>query len=367
MADEIKIGIIGVGQIGKQHLRKWREIAGVKVVAACDIDAPELARVAEEFEIPRRFERFRDLLAVPELQAVDVCLHNNLHAPVSIAAMEAGKHVYCEKPMAGAYVDALRMAQAAQRTGRMLHIQLSTLYDDATLAAKHLIDEGRLGKIYYAKSSSYRRRGRPYVDGYGTSNFVQTAIAGHGALFDMGVYHISQVLYLLGNPAVRTITGSMYQETDMYEHRRRDGHYDVEEFGVGLARLEDGITLFIEEAWALQLGGTDGSKIAGSKGGVSLDPFAFHTTWGDLEFNGTTDLAAARFRWEKCIPGTMVLKSSQAHWLAALKGETPLLATANLALATMLISEGIFLSQKLGREVTAAEVAAHSVSTALDL
>jgi len=367
MADEVRLGIIGTGQIGKSHIKKYQEVPGAKIVAVCDIDEAEAKRVAEEYKVPRVFTNFRDLLAEKEIAAVDVCLHNNLHAPVSIAALEAGKHVYCEKPLAGSYVDAKRMVDAARKTGRMLHMQLGTLYADATKAAKHLIDDGCLGRIYYAKSSSYRRRGRPYVDGYGTSSFVQKAIASAGALYDMGVYHIGQILYLLGNPAVRTVSGATYQETGMYEHRRKDGRYDVEELGVGLARLEGGVTFFIEEAWAIQLGGTDGSKIAGSKGGVSLDPFAFHSTIADMEFNATADLGQASFRWEKCIPGTAAYKHSQAHWAAALRGEAPLLPTAEIGLATMLISEGIFLSQKLGREVAPDEIVKHSVSTALKL
>jgi predicted dehydrogenase len=366
MPDELKIGIIGVGQIGKVHLKKWGELPGVKVVAACDSDAAELDRVCKEFAIPRRFERFRDLLALPDVAAVDVCLHNNLHAPVSIAALEAGKHVYCEKPLAGSYVDARRMVEAVEKTGRMLHMQLATLYSMETRAAKRFVDDGNLGRIYYAKSSSYRRRGRPYVDGYGTPRFVQKAIAAGGALYDMGVYHIGQVLYLLGNPAVRTISGATYQETGMYEERRAGGKYDVEELGLGLARLEGGAALFIEEAWAIHLGGTDGSKIAGTKGGLTLGPpLVFHTTQSDVELNATMDLAAAEFRWGKCIAHSGAYRHSQDHWAAALRGEVPLLPTAAIGLATMLISEGIYLSQKLGREVTPEEVMKHSVSTAL--
>jgi len=368
MPDELKIGIIGTGQIGKQHLKKWQEVPGVKIVAVCDIDEAEARRVAGEYKVPRVLKDFRDLLALKGIVAVDVCLHNNLHAPVSIAAMEAGKHVYCEKPLAGSYVDARRMVEAAEKTGRMLHMQLATLYSMETRAAKRFVDDGNLGRIYYAKSSSYRRRGRPYVDGYGTPRFVQKAIAAGGALYDMGVYHIGQVLYLLDNPAVKTISGATYQKTAMYEDRRKKGKYDVEELGIGLARLEGGVTFFIEEAWAIHLGGTDGSKIAGTRGGLTLGPpLAFHTTESDLELNATLDLAAAEYRWGKCIPHSDAYKHSQDHWAAALRGEVPLLPTARIGLAAMLLSEGIYLSQKLGREVTPEEVMNHSVSTALTL
>ncbi len=367
MADEVKLGIIGTGQIGKMHLHKYRQVPGAKMVAACDIDEKEVQRVAAEYGIPHVFTDFRELLAMDEIVAVDVCLHNNFHAPMSIAAMQAGKHVYCEKPLAGSYVDAERMVHQSRELDRMLSMQLGSLFSKETFAAKRLIDEGHLGRPYYAKSSYYRRRGRPFVDGYGTSSFVQKATAAGGALFDMGVYHIGQMLYLLGNPDVLTISGTTHQETDMYEERRRESKYDVEELAVALVRLGGGITFSLEEAWAVHLGGTDGSKLAGSKGGLTLSPFALHTTIGDMEMDGTFDLGSAMTRWLRVFPETAAYQGSQDHWVAALLGKVDLLPTAAVGLNTMLISEGIYLSMELGREVTPDEVRKHSVSTALDL
>ena len=367
MAQEVKLGIVGTGQIGKMHLTKYQQVPGARMIAACDVNEAELKRVAQQFSIPHVFTDFRQLLAMDEVVAVDVCLHNNLHAPVSIAAMEAGKHVYCEKPLAGSHTDAARMCETAKRTGRMLSMQLGSLYGKDTAAAQRLIKDGHLGKLYYAKSSYYRRRGRPYVDGYGTSNFVQKQMAAGGALYDMGVYHIGQILYLLGNPDVLTISGATHQEVGMYEQRQRDGNYSVEELGIGLVRLAGGVTFYIEEAWAVHLGGTDGSKLAGSKGGVSLSPFAYHTTIGDMEMDGSFNLDSAMTRWLSCFPETKAYTSSQDHWVAALQGQVPLVPSAAIGLNTMLISEGIYLSQQLGREVTAEEVKRRSVSTAIAL
>ncbi|RMD73696.1 MAG: gfo/Idh/MocA family oxidoreductase, partial [Lentisphaerae bacterium] len=145
---KVRIGFIGVGQIAKMHLERYAAIEDAEVVAACDIDENELARVCERFSIPDRYTDFRELLKRDDLDAVDVCLHNNLHAPVSIAALEAGKHVYCEKPIAGSYADGVRMLEAAQATGNKLHIQLGTLYSKETKAAKRLIDGGHLGRLY---------------------------------------------------------------------------------------------------------------------------------------------------------------------------------------------------------------------------
>jgi len=365
MADTVKIGMIGVGQIGKHHVGGYGKIPEAEIVAIADVNQEEAKRVAEGIGVRHVFSDFRDLLAMDEVDAVDVCLHNNLHGPVAIAAMQAGKHVYCEKPLAGSYADARAMVEARERTGRMLYMQANTLFSMETKAAKRVVAEGLLGRIYYAKSSYYRRRGRPYVDGYGTSNFVQKAIAAGGALYDMGIYHIVQVLYLLGQPEVLTISGATHQEIDMYEDRRKSGKYDVEELGLGFVRLGGGISFFVEEAWAIHLGGTDGSKIAGSKGGISLSPLAFHTTTADLEMNGSFDLGAADFRWHACVPEFGAYDSPQHHWIAALQARVELIDTAALGLDMMKIAEGIYLSQKLGREVTAAEVEEASVSTAV--
>ena len=365
MADKVKIGIIGVGQIGKHHVGNYKKVPAAEIVAVADVNEAEAKRVAAENNIPHVFTNFHDLLAMDEIVAADVCLHNNFHAPVSVAALKAGKNVYCEKPMAGSYRDAKAMCDTAKRLGRKLSIQLSTLFSIETKAAKRLITEGQLGKIYYAKSSYYRRRGRPFVDGYGTASFVQKKTASGGALYDMGVYHIAQVLFLLGNPALKTVSGSTYQETDMYEDRRKISGYDVEELGIGLVRLAGGITFFLEESWAIHLGGTDGSKIVGKKGGVQLTPFSYFSTVSDMNMNATFELPPADTRWHACIPNTDAYDSPQHHWVAALQGRVPLLPTAEIALATMKISEGIYLSQRLGREVTPKEIEKASVSTAI--
>jgi len=365
MADRVKIGIIGVGQIGKSHVNTYQKIKDAEIVAIADVDEAEARRVADSIGVKTVFRNFRDLLKMKEIVAVDVCLHNNFHAPVSIAAMEAGKHVYCEKPLAGSYVDALSMLAARKRTGRKLMMQVATVFAKSTKAAKKLIDKGALGKIYYAKSSYYRRRGRPYVDGYGTFNFVRKEIAAGGALYDMGIYHIVQILHLLNNPEVLTVSGSTHSEVPMYEDRRKSGKWSVEELGLGFVRLAGGISFSIEEAWAINLGGTDGSKLAGSKGGVTLDPFTYHATLGDMEMNGEFDVDDADTRWHRCIKDWDAYDGCQQHWIAVLQGRVPLVDTAALGARMMMIAEGIFLSQKLGREVTPAEIRKHSISTAL--
>ncbi len=363
--DKVRIGVIGVGQIGKLHLENYQKIDSVEVVAVTDADLGEAGRVRERFGIADLCPDARGLLARDDIDAVDVCLHNNLHMPYTCAALEAGKHVYCEKPMAGAYCDAETMLNTAKKTGKMLAIQLATLFSLETRAARALIEAGRLGKVFHARSTGFRRRNRPYVDGYGTMRFVQKDISAGGALFDMGVYHIANMLHLLGNPAVRTITGAACQETGMDERRRQASGYNVEELGLGFVRFENNATLDIIESWAVHLGGFEGSSIVGSEGGVRLNPFSYHFNIDDLEFDATADLQIFEYRRHHVHEDGGVYDSPQHHWAAALQGRVELLPTAELALNTMLISEGVYLSNQLGREVSPDEVRAASKSTAL--
>jgi predicted dehydrogenase len=367
MDKKLRIGVIGVGQIGQAHLETWRTIPEVELVAIADTNRTHAQGVAERYGHPDIYLDFHELLARADIQAVDVCLHNNLHMPVSVAALEAGKHVYCEKPMAGSYRDAEIMFHTAQAKGLKLSIQLSTLFSMDTQAAKFLVDHGSLGKLYHARSVGFRRRGRPYVDGYGSQPFVQKRNSGGGALYDMGVYHIASLLYLLGNPRVLRVSGKTYQETGMDLPRRETSGYDVEELGLGFVKFADGITLDIIEAWAIHLGGLEGSSLLGDKGGIRLEPFAFYQSLGDLDLDTSIELDAFARRTRDLRGNISLGDSPQQHWAFALQGRVDLLPTAELALNTMLISEAIYLSDRLSREVTAEEVQQTSQSTAVSL
>ena len=177
-------------------------------------------------------------------------------------------------------------------------------------------------------------------------------------MLDMAVYHISRMIWLLGNPDLISVSGSIYQKTNnMYEDRRREGGYDVEELGMGLARLAGGITYFIEEAWAIHADQPDGDHVFGSSGGLRVDPLAYFATLADMEMDASFDLKQADWRWHKCDPSTSGVDHSQRHWVWAQLGRVPLIDTAGVALKTALITEGVYLSAHLQREVSAQEIA----------
>jgi predicted dehydrogenase len=365
VSEKIRVGIIGCGQIAQQHMAAYQKIAGAEMVAFADLNEAAARSSAEKYGVRDVYSDFRKLLERDDLDAIDVCLHNNFHMPVTVAVLESGKHAYCEKPMAGSYRDAVTMLESSKQTGKKLHIQLGFLYHNETRAAKELIDAGELGRIYHARSVGHRRRGRPYVDGYGAPTFVQKRNSAGGALYDMGVYHISQLLYLLGNPTVERITGKTFQELDMDEKRRASSNYDVEEMGTGYVRLGNQVTLDIIETWAANMDSLGGSMLFGSKAGVRFEPFRFFKNIGNLQFNSEAELGAAENRWRNVIGDHDHIESSQAHWIAALQGKVELLPTAEIALNTMLISEGIYMSDRVGHEVSAQEVLSESVSTAV--
>lgn len=353
---EVRLGIIGCGIIANQHLEKYSKMEGVKIVALCDVQADALERTAQKYGVEHTYTNFRDLLGRDDLDGVDVCVHNNLHAPITCEVLRSGFNAHCEKPMAGSWLDAKAMLDTAKETGKMLHIQLAQLYSKEARAAKKLIDAGRLGKIYHARSYGFRRRGRPFVDGYATKEFNQKWLAAGGSLFDMGVYHISQLLYLMGQPKLERVVGHVYQEVPMDAERQKISGFDVDELATGYAHYEGGLTFDLLESWAIHMNDFGSSFIAGSLGGVRIDPFSFHTSQDDLTMNITVDMGLDEYRNHMLHPEIKAYDHSQEMWAAALRGEVDLLPTAEIALDTMLLSEGIYLSQELGREVTAQEI-----------
>ncbi len=186
-------------------------------------------------------------------------------------------------------------------------------------------------------------------------------------MYDMAVYHIANLLYLLDNPGVLRVSGRTYQETPIDPGRYEASGYNVEEFGVGLVHLERDITMNIVEAWAIHLDQAGGSYLVGSLGGIRLDPFGVYRSLGDLDLDCKADLSAFEYRLHNVRANGDAYDGPQQHWIATLQGRVPLLPTAELALNTMLISEGIYLSDRLRREVTATEVKELSVSTAMKL
>ena len=352
MAKKLKVGVIGTGIIGKSHVRGYAGMSDdVEIVAVADLDEAEAKRVAEAHDIPNVFTDYKKLLKIDEINSVDVCLPNFLHAPVTIAALKAGKNVYCEKPMARNAKEAKSMYDAAKKTGKMLAIQLSTLFAPTARAAKQIVDDGVLGEVYYVKTSHYRRRGRVYVDGYATPHFVQKDKSGGGALADMAVYHIALMVWLLGNPKLKTVSASTYQVIPMDEKRRKESKYDVEELGIGFVRFENDVTMFVEESWAINMDRDEGDCVMGTKGGLRLNPFTLFTEVAGIQVDQPLDPESFKKRRQSVDKYEAGYESSQKNFVWAQLGRVPLLDSASIALKVSQITEAMYRSAELKQEV----------------
>ena len=388
---EVRMGIIGAGVISNRHMTTLSKIPQFKVVAVCDIDKKKLDAWGDKYGIPEdcRYTDYRDLLARDDIESVDICVHNNLHVPLSIAAMKAGKHVYCEKPMAGSYADAKLLYDAQKVYGKKLAIQLSSIMNLQSRMARDMVANGDLGHVYHARSVGSRRLGRPGLDMKGLSpDFYSGVYAGHGALYDMGVYHIAQLLFIMGIPKLESVYGSVYQEMYIDERLLEGRTFDVEELGVGMAKYEGGITLDIIEPWAINMDEIGNTFVAGSKGGLKIinvdayggqmaNPQSFNSRPEELKFfgfdNGKMTDSELKVHMNSRMevaanPDIIIYNDNHMHWLAYLSDvltDETRYNTPWLALQTMLVSEGIFLSSQLGRSVTADEIEALSKSTAV--
>jgi len=381
--DSVTVGIIGAGNRGEEHIEKYQHVDDATVKAIADIDTEAAEELADEFGISDVYGDFEEMLDDPEIDVVNVCVHNNLHEPMAVAAFEADKHVFCEKPLAGSYTDAKNIVEAAEDAGKLLAVQNMELLTPETQAAKTFVDAGDLGDVSFARSVYSRRRGRPYVDGYGTPAFVSKESAGGGPVFDIGVYEIGKMLYLLDNPAVERVNGQIFDYTEdslsaeltgdnaeMYQERLDESGHDVEDAGTGAARLADGTRLEVRAAWhAYQP--DERTVVSGSKGGIAFDPVELLTTQNDYETTVDIDVEGFEGR-HGLIRGESGYDIEERpnqydHFVAAVRGEVEQIPTDDVALNSMLVMEGIYLSDELDREVTAEEVAEHSPSRSIDL
>ncbi|UPW01442.1 Gfo/Idh/MocA family oxidoreductase [Halorussus gelatinilyticus] len=420
LTEPVRIGIVGAGNRGRNHAARYETIPGTEVVAVADVDEPKAQALAERYGA-ESYPAHAAMLAESDLDAVNVCVHATLHADIAVDALEAGAAVFCEKPMADDYAAARRMADAADRTGNALAVQNQLLYTKETLAAKSLADAGALGEVYHGTAArspglafsgeghpeavplGARRRGTPYVDGYGSPAFLDESAAGGGVVLDLGSYTVGQLLYLMGSakrsagdtagdaspadrssaleiPEVervraetfrtvpdrfeRTADADRGEQASEYRRRIDETGYDVEDVAVAFVTLADGSVLSVRTSWSRYMEG-ESSALVGTRGGVRLDPFEYYATVGDVEMRASADLEEYLFR-RQYLRGERGEAAYDAglwadplyHWVADLLGHREAPPTADLALESMAVTDGIYRSADLGREVTREEIVA---------
>jgi predicted dehydrogenase len=251
----LRVGVIGLGWAGQQHLSAYRRIPGVEVVALAGQERELLISLADENHVAHRFDTWSELLDLPGLDAVSVAVPTFLHAPIAIAALEAGLHVLCEKPIARDGVEGQTMVDAARQAGRVLEVAFNHRLRGDVQALADVIGSGGIGRPYYARASWLRRRGIPLLGSW----FTNREKAGGGPLIDIGVHVLDYALFLLGEPRVLSVNASTYAELGSRgiggsnretADRSRPSPFEVEDFASAFLRLEGGATLVVESAWA---------------------------------------------------------------------------------------------------------------------
>lgn len=272
----LKVGVIGLGWAGQQHLSAFHAIDGVEIVALAGMERELLAGLQSEYGIPHGFARWEDLVALEGLDAVSVAVPTFLHAPITIAALERGLHVLSEKPLARNGDEGAAMVAAAQKAGRVLEVVFNHRRRGDIKQLKNIIDAGDLGRPYYAKASWLRRRGIPTLGSW----FTNPELAGGGPMADIGVHVLDYALHLLGEPKVISVSASAYAELgpqgrgggENFTAAAANHSFDVEDFASAFIRLEGGVTLLVEAGWASYRDPADlmDFRVYGTQGGAEL-------------------------------------------------------------------------------------------------
>jgi len=404
---EMRIAIIGCGMISHRHMTVIENLNNLgynlKVVAAAEVKKDRLEAWGKQYGLDEKdlYQDFREMLKRDDIDEVEVCVHNNLHTSVATAVMAAGFPCYSEKPMAASYADAKILYDAQKKYGQKLAIQISSIYNPQTRIAKEMIAEGKLGKVYHARSVGHRRQGRPGYDmPFFSPDFINPTIGVHGPLFDLGIYHLAQMLYVLGMPELESVYG--FQSCDYWTDPAIDKLVGrtapVEDLGVGLARFKGGLSMDIYEDWAIHMEDIGSSFIVGSKGGLKFTdvdqtggpmavPAGGNIVGGGklqlprLTYYGVDDKARLFETQLDCAIGDItgqqellihpemaIYNDNQLQWYSYLWGDLndeTRIDSPYIAMQTAFLSEGVVLSSELGRSVTADEIKAMAKSIAL--
>lgn len=351
--NKLKIAIIGVGNIAEVHMEAYRKNPNVEIYALCDCNPQRLAEMGEKYGISKCFTDLSEMLALPEIDAVSVCTWNAAHAPCTIAALKAGKHVLCEKPMATSAEEAMEMVKTAEECGKLLMIGFVRRYGDDCKLLREFVDTGFFGDLYYAKATYLRRFGNP--EGW----FSNRAYSGGGPLIDLGVHVIDLVRYVAGNPKPVSVYGATFdrlrdregiRDTKDYvaaSARYMDHVFDVEDLATAMIRFDNGLTLHVEASFTLNMPEGDKGEIElfGSNGGAKLDPqlTLVHQMNGHMV---NTKMA----RPDACSFGDFFSHEID-HFVDCIQNNATCLSPAEDGVAMMWILDAIYESARTGHEV----------------
>lgn len=346
MSRKLRMGVVGVG-MGKNHAKGFQSHPSAELVALCDMDEKRLDAVAAELNVPQRYTDAKRMFREAGLDAVGVATPNKFHAPVTIAALEAGLHVLCEKPMAMNAKEAARMNAAARKARKNLMINFSYRFSDMSYALKQQVDAGVIGDIYYGRTVWHRRRSGVIVGG--RPSFVTKELSGGGPLIDLGVHRLDLALWLMGYPEPVAVSGSTYDILARQIAAKRNRTITVEDLACGIVKFRNGATLIVEASWALNIKEQEHmvTMLCGTKGGLVQK-----NVGGGYQFTAEAYTEEGGHLFTKTLDWSMVSAPSPYHeFVNSIVEKRPPLATGEEGLKVMKILDGIYTSAKTGREV----------------
>lgn len=350
MKQKVKVGIVGLGAIGKIHADAYSHCAAAEITALCDVDAGRLAELSAKYQVKARFTDYRDLLKT-DVAAISICVGNHLHREVAVAALRAGKHILLEKPMTLNAGQAADIVAAQKKARKVVQIGMAWRQRPEAQLIREEVQSGRLGDIYHMRAVMIRRRGIPGLGGW----FTTKAVSGGGPLIDLGVHWFDLCMYLSGLWHPTRVSAMTYAKfgANMRSYKyvsmwagppNYAGVCDVEDYATGLVRFGRKATLSFEIAWAANAEETMYIELMGDKGGVrAMDgkPLKILT-----EYEGRVADITPQFNAD-----INQFHVQAAKFLAACRGECPPAATAAEGLTVMRLMDGVYKSAKSGQEV----------------
>jgi predicted dehydrogenase len=323
-------------------VQSFNDISGVEVAAIADLNEDCIAACVRAHAVEQTFRDYQDLLALQDLDLVVVCLPNNMHASVTIEALNAGHNVLCEKPMATTVKDAEAMVAAADRNQRSLSIVMNfrwQYFGPDTFHLKKLIEDDELGEIYYVRVHYLRRTTFP-VTGYKRWNLSQEE-SGGGALIDLGPHMLDLAMWLLDDYSPQSVNG--------ITHNGQLKYSPVDDFASGSVTLTNGTRIQADLAWNSHNQTSWKISVYGEKGGAVIDA------------EKPAGQRITRFVEQESIPAVETVRpddiasppesSVQEHVVKRMMaGETPE-CSAETALQVMKVIEGWYRSSETGRDV----------------
>lgn len=353
MGKKLKVGIIGCGSISHSHMASYRNNPHVEVVACCDMNKERAENYAKVYNIPHYFDNVDEMLKMDDLDAVSVCVWNNGHNPVTIKALNAKKHVLCEKPLALNTAQAIEMKEAAEKNGKLLMVGFVRRYAKNTKVVLDFKDGGMFGDLYYVKTSCLRRVGNP--GGW----FADKSRSGGGPLIDLGVHMIDLSRYLLGLPKAVSVYGATFSKLGTKDNIKGIGHYhpmdydpkkdvcSVEDSVTAMVRFDNGTVLHVEASFVLNLKEDRTTlDLFGDKGGASVEPrLEFYTDTNEYLTNITPVVSHSGDIFAE------MFQNEINHFVDCVLNNKKCISPAEDGVELMRILDAIYESAKTGHEV----------------